>query len=151
MDTNDQIITKLDKIITLLEGQTPTPQPRFAYDLPEVTPTDVGFVADGKTRNRDGSLWLMQATGAFSPGGDPVKVPTRQGFGYISPIKTPWIWEAGKKMFGPDEFATWDRQWRDNPYAVYDGGDVKDLIDRGAMNFLLFNNLLQPGPTVQPV
>lgn len=134
-----------DSGAVLFESSAPHSEPLKAYDLAPLTADQVK--ADGVTWNADGSLWLMEparnADGSLSD----QKVAAAECFGYISPIKTPTIWEWARANLTPEGFARWDAAWHANPYAIY-RADPRELIAKGTLNLMSFDYLLQPVRTL---
>lgn len=100
------------------------------YDRPVLGVGDV--IVDGTTVNADGSVWVRE----FGPG-TPAK---RLYFGYISPVKTPEIFQCAKELLG-DNFDAWFHQWEEAPYGIYKA-DVRSLIGEGLMTYPTFGQLL---------
>lgn len=101
-----------------------------AYDRPVLDKDQV--VLDGKTVNADGSIWTVSTYGP-SKG-----QPLHYFFGYISPKKTPEIWQFARDHFSPENYAEWNRGWERNPYGVYKA-DIREQIVNGSANFMVFS------------
>lgn len=116
-----------------------------AYDRPEI-PEDQA-VADGSV-NPDGSIWTLvkfdRAPGQSEMVALPEPRKERQLFGYISPTKTPKIWEMGKALLGDQQFARWEAGWRRNPYAIYKTTPEIVAATGAEVNTVLFSYLTQP-------
>jgi hypothetical protein len=113
-----------------------------AYERPSITDEEAN--ADGSV-NVDGSIWLL-IKAEHAPGSSalvPLAAPKkeRQFFGYISPVKTPYVWEMARRLLGAEQFARWDAAWRRNPYGVYK--TTPELVEAtGAeVNTILFGYL----------
>jgi hypothetical protein len=136
---------KLNQIRAILETPTaPAPVELKAYDRPQLKAEEVKL--DNVTVNPDGSVWGMQssftASGTTIPGG-----PVCLSFGYISPVKTPEIWEHARKVLSPDYFPAWDAAWRKNPYGLY-RADIPALLRAGTeVNTVLFAMLTEASGT----
>lgn len=125
---------KLAQIRAILDGVdtvSAVKVPLKAYDTPELSVDDV--ICDGKTFNRDGSVWAT-SKGANGPPGTKFQVI----YGYISPLKNPELWKKIKDTLGSN-FDAWDKA-RD-PWAIYKV-DLRALFFSGQANALNVSWLL---------
>lgn len=140
--TPADIRRELVNVIAMIDGAEASTKPLQPYDMPAL---DVSAVkVDGVTWNADGSLWTpnTKADGSI--------VPVQVYYGYISPVKTPWVWEAARKIFTPKEFSDWEASWRAAPYSVYRSIITEAAVRTGQFNFMIFGYLMQPGPEIKP-
>lgn len=150
--TIETLEAKVDELLALARAPIilPPNEPAKAYDRPSLSSAQV--TADGKFVNLDGSIWhnvkfeVDPATGKYGPvpGGGRLD---RSTFGYISPIKTPALWDLALRVLGEVSFTRWDAEWQAHPFALYKI-DVSELEQKGTpVNGLLFSYLMQPGRT----
>jgi hypothetical protein len=123
-------IAELKKPGTVPATPAPAPEPVKAYDRPSLGIGEI--VPDGVTVNADGSIW-GRTLGTSGP-------IIRIYFGYISPKKTPEIFNAAKEYLGT-AYADWEAAWRERPYGIY-RADPREVIASGQMNFVLFGMLM---------
>lgn len=124
MEQLDRIESKLDLLLGNI-GAAPK-----AYDGPVLTAGEV--VADGKTVNKDGSVWVVPSTGPSAGAAEQLY------FGYISPVKTPEIWAFARAHLAQPQFDAWEQGWKSNPYGIY-RADIREQINNNSANFMLFN------------
>ncbi len=127
------VLDRLDKLVSAADPVVK------AYDRPVLDVKDV--TVDGVTVNQDGSIWAMSA--GFSPGGSSVQVPKQMAFGYISPKKTPEIWQFLERNMTPEAFAAWKAEWEAHPYSIY-GADLRGMIANGSLNIITFHMIFVP-------
>lgn len=121
----------------LLRGASSTlpvqPQLTPAYETP---PLDVSqVVVDGKTINRDGSVWDVDDGRWSGQKGKPR--PIR--YGYHSEAKDPVLWAKIKATLGPEAFARWEK--RRDPWALY-VFDPHEYLDSGVANMITLSQML---------
>lgn len=104
-----------------------------AYETPMLDESQV--VVDGKTINRDGSVWDVD-DGRWS--GQKGK-PKRTRYGYHSEAKDPVLWAKIKATLGPEAFARWDK--RRDPWALY-VFDPHEYLDSGVANMVTLSMML---------
>lgn len=128
---------KLRRIAEIInEGEPASPAFRlYAYDLPPLPADQV--VADGKTINKDGSIWIT-SKGESGPVGTRV----RTMYGYLSPLKNPELWAALRTVMGDEAFERWSAS-RD-PWAIY-RADLHAIVFSGEANALNVSFLLSTG------
>jgi hypothetical protein len=106
---------------------------RPAYETPVLDVSQV--VVDGKTINRDGSVWDVD-DGRWS---GQKGVPKMVRYGYHSEAKDPVLWAKIKATLGPEAFARWDK--RRDPWALY-VFDPREYLDSGVANMITLSQLL---------
>lgn len=142
--TLQDVSDKLDHLLSLAMAAPGAAPVVPAYDRPELT-VDQVTAFDGVTVQADGSVWAI-ATTDFSPGGSGPVITAgtkyRLSYGYISPVKTPLIWEMGQKWSA--NWAAVDAAWRANPYQLYKADIVAILKtqDLTQNNFILLGYLM---------
>jgi hypothetical protein len=113
------------------QGFVPPSHMLPSYDRPVLGEGSV--VIDGTTINADGSIWGY-------PTGREGEAPARLFFGYISPVKTPEIFDCARRLLGGN-FDAWFAQWDRNRFGVYKA-DVRGIISEGNMSYVTFGQLL---------
>lgn len=126
----DLILARLDA----LEG----PKELKPYEKPALTVDNIAIVFDGKTVNSDGSVWDL--TPVFAPDGGSMKAKVQLRYGYISPKKTPVLWELAKKLYPDDLYQEWNAAWEKNPMRTYIAPPPA-TADKNETNFVKFNFL----------
>lgn len=135
----DKMASDISEIKDLLlkapaPAPTPAPEPP-AYETP---PLDVSqVVVDGKTVNRDGSVWDVDDGRWSGARGAPIKT----SYGYHSEAKDPMLWTKIRGCLGEEAFARWDK--RRDPWALYKA-DPGPYLDSGASNMITLSYLLLP-------
>ena len=129
MATIESLEAKIDKLIeTLRDRGSLGPAP--AYENPPIAAEEA--VVDGKTVNRDGSIWDFDWS---------TNKPQPMVYGYFSEAKDPATYAAIVEKFG-DKFLEWHAG--KNPWTIY-AGDPKAYMDTGAANWVtLMNHVLVP-------
>lgn len=134
-DQANRIEEKLDKLLTLMSGVSLNAAPLQAYDLPPLTEAEA--IADEKTVNKDGSIWIMNP--AFGPGnadGSQKRVKMRVAYGYISPKKCPELFDQARRALGPEQFQAFLTEWENHKYGIYTDNAVDATLDGNALWFM---------------
>lgn len=106
-----------------------------AYETPQLDVSQV--VPDGKTINKDGSVWAVDDGRWSGQKGAPMCVR----YGYHSEAKNPALWAKIRATLGEEAFARWDK--RRDPWALY-VADVGPYLDSGAANMITLSQFLNP-------
>ena len=129
MATLESLEAKLDKLIEALRDRGSL-GPAPAYENPPIAAEEA--VVDGKTVNRDGSIWDFDWS---------TNKPQPMVYGYFSEAKDPATYAAIVAKFG-GVFLEWHA--KKNPWTIY-AGDPKAYMDTGAANWItLVNYVLVP-------
>lgn len=134
LETLEAQLAEILKQIAAIK-EAPSAAARPAYETP---PLDVSqVVPDGKTVNRDGSVWAVDDGRWSGQKGAPICV----SYGYHSEAKNPALWAKIKATLGSEAFARWEK--RRDPWALYKA-DPGSYIDSGAANMITLSYLLNP-------
>ena len=129
--------SKLDELLRRVpEGRLPSIS-HYAYENPPITVEQATI--DGKTFNRDGSVWTYDETGRFG-GQAGVKFPVCTSYGYFSKEKDPELHAKLLELFG-QYYLDW-YEARD-PWAIYKAS-VREMAFNGTLNWINFSWLMQP-------
>ncbi|MDQ5980473.1 MAG: hypothetical protein QG602_3450 [Verrucomicrobiota bacterium] len=128
-----QLAEILKQIAAIKDAPPPAAAPKFAYETPVLDVSQV--VPDGKTVNRDGSVWAVDDGRWSGKKGAPVMV----SYGYHSEAKDPALWAKIKATLGPEAFARWEK--RRDPWALYKV-DLREYLSSGAENMITLSYFL---------
>jgi hypothetical protein len=126
---------KLAQIAAIVQGVSLSAlaAPRLAYETPMLEESQV--TVDGKTINRDGSVWAVDDGRWSGQKGAPKQIR----YGYHSEAKDPAMWAKIKAVLGPEGFARWDK--RRDPWDLY-VFDPHEYLDSGVANMITLSGML---------